>query len=172
MKKYYKLLKFEFEMKKKLLFVCLGNICRSPAAEAVCLHKIYEQGLQDYYEVDSAGTGSWHVGNKADSRMRAAALRRGIEIKSLARQISLHDFYEFDFILTMDKDNLSTVESLSSKAGQQKIANIQPLLKFARKTNIIEVPDPYYGGEKGFEDVLDLLDDAIDGLLASPEIIC
>ncbi len=149
----------------KILFVCLGNICRSPAAEGVFINKIKTQGIQDDFFVDSAGTGSWHVGNPADSRMSLAASKRGIHLPSIARQISKEDISTFDFILTMDNQNLKDVKLLSSQQSIVKKAELNPILTFASKTNLVEVPDPYYGGDKGFEDVLDLLDDACDGLL-------
>ncbi|WP_269621927.1 low molecular weight protein-tyrosine-phosphatase [Prochlorococcus marinus] len=152
-------------MKKKLLFVCLGNICRSPAAEAICSYKLKKYQLNNYCEVDSAGTGAWHVGKKSDSRMRSAALSRGIIIESRARQITLDDFNAFDLILTMDNSNFADVESLSRELKMPFKAKIQPLLQYSNNTDSLEVPDPYYGGEKGFEDVLDLLDDAIEQLL-------
>ncbi len=152
-------------MPKKILFVCLGNICRSPAAEAVLLKKIQKKNIQDQYIVDSAGTGGWHVGRLADSRMREAALNRGVDIKTRARQISSTDFEDFDLILTMDNSNFADVKSLSKEISVSQKAEIKPILSYARNTNLIEVPDPYYGGEKGFEDVLDLLEDAIAGLL-------
>ena len=145
-------------MTQKLLFVCLGNICRSPAAEGVFLHLIEEQGLSDHFVVDSAGTGSWHVGNKADPRMRAAAERRGIHLPSRARQIELDDFSRFDLVLTMDSDNLRNVRSLAKEAGNNATATIRPMLSYARSTELSDVPDPYYGGEQGFEHVLDLLE--------------
>ncbi|ABX09643.1 low molecular weight protein-tyrosine-phosphatase [Prochlorococcus marinus] len=150
-------------MAKKLLFVCLGNICRSPAAEAVFLYQTKD--TSEHYLVDSAGTGGWHVGRLADARMRDAALRRGITINSRARQISLKDFEEFDLILTMDNANLADVKSLAKEINCPDKAKIIPLLSYAKNTELIEVPDPYYGGEKGFEEVLDLLEDAISGLL-------
>ena len=148
-----------------VLAVCLGNICRSPAAEGVILHLIKEQGLADHFVVDSAGTGSWHVGNKADPRMRAAAERRGIHLPSRARQIELDDFSRFDLVLTMDSDNLRNVRSLAKEAGKNATATIRPMLSYARSTEISDVPDPYYGGEQGFENVLDLLEDACSGLI-------
>ena len=152
-------------MTQKLLFVCLGNICRSPAAEGVFLHLIEEQGLSDHFIVDSAGTGSWHVGNKADPRMRAAADRRGIHLPSRARQIELDDFSRFDLVVTMDSDNLRNVRSLAKEAGNKATATIRPMLSYARSTQLEDVPDPYYGGEQGFEQVLDLLEDACSGLI-------
>ncbi len=152
-------------MKTKVLFVCLGNICRSPAAEAVFLFKLKEKKLLDKFEVDSAGTGAWHAGNPADSRMRKAALERGIKIKSIARQITLEDFNKFDLILTMDNSNLKDVNDLSNELVAPCNAKIYSIIKFAKNTDFLEVPDPYYGGEKGFDQVLDLLDDAINGLI-------
>ena len=151
---------------QRLLFVCLGNICRSPAAEGVFLHLIAREGLEDRFVVDSAGTGGWHVGNPADRRMRAAAERRGIHLPSRARQIELADFTSFDRILTMDDDNLRNVRSLARELGDRPgLARIEPMTSHCRRLSAREVPDPYYGGEQGFEDVLDLLEDACGGLL-------
>ena len=152
-------------MTRKLLFVCLGNICRSPAAEGVFLHLVEERGLSDQFVVDSAGTGGWHVGNPADRRMQAAANRRGIKLPSRARQISVDDLSWFDLVLTMDNDNLAAVRSLANEAGGRATATIQPMLSYAERFSETEVPDPYYGGEQGFEHVLDLLEDACAGLL-------
>jgi protein-tyrosine phosphatase len=151
---------------QRLLFVCLGNICRSPAAEGVFLHLIAREGLEDRFVVDSAGTGGWHVGNPADRRMRAAAERRGIHLPSRARQIELADFTSFDRILTMDDDNFRNVRSLARELGERPgLARIEPMTSHCRVHQVSEVPDPYYGGEQGFEDVLDLLEDACGGLL-------
>ena len=154
-------------MKKNILFVCLGNICRSPAAEAVFLNAIRLKGLEKYFYVDSAGTGSWHVGKDADHRMRDAAEKRGIYITSKARQININDFQLFDLIFTMDNTNLSDVKLLSQKVVDKNIAKIYPILSYSSQSHEIEVPDPYYGGEDGFDIVLDLLNDAIDGLIES-----
>ncbi len=152
-------------MIRKVLFVCLGNICRSPAAEAIFLQKLSENKQLDQFQVDSAGTGGWHIGRQADSRMRKIAASRGIAIESRARQITLDDFNNFDLILTMDNSNLKDVLSLSKELKKKFKAEIKPLLQFSRTKNLLEVPDPYYGGERGFEEVLDLLEDAILGLL-------
>ena len=149
----------------KVLFVCLGNICRSPAAEGVFLHFLDQRGLNDQFIVDSAGTGGWHVGNPADRRMQAAANKRGIQLPSRARQISLNDLRTFDLVLTMDDANLAAVRSLADEAGSQATATIQPMLSFSTAFSETEVPDPYYGGEAGFEHVLDLLEDACSNLL-------
>ena len=152
-------------MKQRILFVCLGNICRSPAAEAILLNKLEKLKLIDQFDVDSAGTGNWHVGKLADSRMREAASNRGISIKSRGRQISFDDFSQFDLILTMDNDNLKQVQSLAKELSNTSKAKIKPLLSYSNQTDLIEVPDPYYGGDKGFDQVLDLLEVAIDGLI-------
>ncbi len=148
----------------RVLFVCLGNICRSPAAEGVFLHQLAEAGQDACFEVDSAGTGSWHVGQPADRRMRAAAERRGIHLPSRARQLSLADLQDFDHILTMDAENLAAVRALGRRNPPR--AAIKPLLQYCRRFPQEEVPDPYYGGEAGFDHVLDLLEDACEGLLA------
>ena len=147
----------------RVLFVCMGNICRSPAAEGVFLHLLAEAGLEHCFAVDSAGTGGWHVGHRADRRMIAAAERRGIHLPSRARQIEAADLQRFDHILTMDADNLAAVRRLEHQAPGR--ARISPLIDHCRQLRSPEVPDPYYGGEDGFERVLDLLEDACAGLL-------
>ena len=154
-------------MVKKILFVCLGNICRSPAAEGIFNQKIKERDLENFFVVDSAGTGSWHVGNLPDQRMRTIALSRGIELTSRSRQIEENDLYEFDHILVMDKDNLHAVQSLVQNESHSATSKIKLILSYSKNSQLDEVPDPYYGGQHGFEKVLDLLDDAIDGLLDS-----
>lgn len=147
----------------RVLFVCLGNICRSPAAEGVFLHLLGEAGLDEAFAVDSAGTGGWHVGRPADPRMREAAQRRGIQLPSRARQIETADLQRFDHILTMDADNLAALRLLERR--QPSRASIRPLVEHCRRFRASEVPDPYYGGPEGFERVLDLLEDACAGLL-------
>ena len=148
---------------QRLLFVCLGNICRSPAAEGVFLHLLAQQGLEHAFQVDSAGTGGWHRGQPADARMRAAAARRGITLASRARQIETEDLLRFDRILTMDDDNLAAVQALAR--GLEHRARIEPITDYCPKLQITAVPDPYYGGARGFEQVLDLLEQACAGLL-------
>lgn len=147
----------------RVLFVCMGNICRSPAAEGVFLHLLAAAGLEDCFTVDSAGTGGWHLGHRADRRMIAATERRGIHLPSRARQIEAADLQRFDHILTMDADNLAAVQRLERQAPGG--ARISPLTDHCRRLRSPEVPDPYYGGEDGFERVLDLLEDACAGLL-------
>ena len=154
-------------MVKKILFVCLGNICRSPAAEGILKKKLKDRDLEKLFVVDSAGTGGWHVGNLPDPRMRETALSRGIELTSRSRQIEEKDLYEFDYILVMDKDNLHAVQSLVQNESHSAISKIKLILSYSKNSQLDEVPDPYYGGQDGFDKVIDLLDDAIDGLLDS-----
>lgn len=151
-------------MKKRVLFVCLGNICRSPAAEGIFLHMVKEAGLDSHIHVDSAGTGHWHIGENPDPRMIAHAARRGYDLNPLeARQFSATDFTEFDHILTMDDSNRQNVLALDRKKEHHH--KVQPLTAYCRIHSIKEVPDPYYKGEEGFEHVLDLLEDACGELL-------
>ncbi len=145
---------------KSVLFVCLGNICRSPAAEGVVRHKAKEIGLA--IRCESAGTGRWHVGRAPDRRMREAAKRRGITIcNQRARQLELADFYEFDYILAMDLSNQADILSI---APANRSCDIRLFLDFGSGEER-EVPDPYYGGDQGFEHVLDLIEDAAMGFL-------
>jgi len=150
--------------KTSVLFVCLGNICRSPAAEAIFIKLIKEKNQYSNFIVDSAGTGSWHEGKKADSRMRFAAKRRGINIESIARQIKIKDFENFNYILAMDNSNFENLISLQ-KSSEYKSAKITKLQLYANTFLAEEVPDPYYGGDDGFERVLDILEDSVDGFL-------
>ena len=154
-------------MIKKILFVCLGNICRSPAAEGIFKQKIKERDLEKFFLVDSAGTGDWHVGNLADPRMREIALSRGIELTSRSRKIEESDLYEFDHILVMDNDNLEAVKSLTKDHKNPVNSKIKLILSYSKNSQLDEVPDPYYGGQNGFNKVLDLLDNAMDGLIDS-----
>ena len=152
-------------MVRKILFVCLGNICRSPAAEGIFKKKIRDRNLEKSFLVDSAGTGGWHVGNLADPRMREAAMERGINLESRSRKIEVRDLYEFDFILVMDKDNLHALNSLVIDNSKIIKSKIKLILDYSNSSQFNEVPDPYYGGQKGFDNVLDLLDEAIDGFI-------
>tara|TARA_B100000700_G_scaffold189486_1_gene208766 strand:- start:691 stop:1164 length:474 start_codon:yes stop_codon:yes gene_type:complete len=154
-------------MVKKILFVCLGNICRSPAAEGIFNQKIKDRNLDNFFVVDSAGTGGWHVGNLADRRMRETALLRGIELTSRSRKIVENDLYEFDHIFVMDKDNLHAVKSLTQDPLNPVNSKIKLILSYSKDSKLEEVPDPYYGGQNGFDEVIDLLDNAMDGLIDS-----
>ena len=149
--------------KIKLLFVCLGNICRSPSAENLMRHLLTQKNLLDKFELDSAGTSSYHIGSPPDSRMRAAARKRNIELKGKARQIEDFDLDYYDLILAMDKSNYQNIKYLDRKGKYHH--KIKMMCDFASQYNDTEVPDPYYGGESGFDYVIDLLLDACDGLL-------
>lgn len=146
-----------------VLFICLGNICRSPTAEGVFRHLIEKRGLQDQITIDSAGTGDWHIGKGADARAIQAALSRGYDLSSLrARQAIAEDFHQFDYILAMDNANLRDLRQL---APRDYHGHLGLFLDFARGRDYSEVPDPYYGDGEGFELVLDLIEDASEGLL-------
>lgn len=146
----------------KVLFVCLGNICRSPSAEGVFRQVVQQAGLDDRITIDSCGTGNWHVGKGPDSRAIAAARKRGIDIAPLrARQFNSEDLDRFDHVLVMDRQNLADVRDVWRQNG-----GTEPVLflQFGNSGHE-EVPDPYYGGEHGFEHVLDLIHEASEGLL-------
>ena len=147
----------------KVLFVCTGNICRSPTAEGVFKHAIDEAGLADRIATDSAGTGDYHIGEAPDPRAQSAALARGYDISPLcARQVRLRDFGEFDYILAMDESHLRQLKRLSPPEHASKV---KLFMDFAGEGAAREVPDPYYGGKQGFERVLDMVEHASRGLL-------
>ncbi len=148
----------------RVIFVCMGNICRSPTAEGVFRHKLRQTGLADNVETDSAGTHAYHVGRPPDRRSQQEALRHGIDISDLrGRQISAGDFDYFDWIIAMDSHNL---EILLSSAPNATHGRIHRLLDFAPDVPAGDVPDPYYGGKDGFRHVFSLVDAGCDGLLA------
>jgi protein-tyrosine phosphatase len=157
----------------RLLFVCLGNICRSPTAEGVMRALVAEAGLSDSVELDSAGTGSWHVGEPPDERATETARARGIALEGASRQVRQEDFEDFDLILVMDRANLA--ELRRSAPDEQALSRIRLLREFDPASTVpiasqrvpedLEVPDPYYGGSRGFEDVLDIVQAACVGLL-------
>lgn len=146
----------------RILFVCLGNICRSPTAEGIFRRRLAEAGLVEAVTVDSCGTGSWHIGKSPDSRAQAAARQRGVDLSQLrARQLEAVDFDRFDYLLAMDDDNLASLEAMRPV---DCTAHIGLLLDFAGQPGRA-VPDPYYGGEQGFDEVFDLVERAADGLI-------
>ena len=147
-----------------VLFVCLGNICRSPSAEGVFRQVVDRAGLADRVTIDSCGTGHWHIGEAPDARARAAAAERGIDIGGLrARQFQESDLTNFDYVLVMDQQNLTDVDRVWERTGGTRP---ELFLNFASSPDK-DVPDPYYGGEQGFEKVLDLIHEASQGLLES-----
>ncbi|XP_028808209.1 uncharacterized protein LOC114762799 [Neltuma alba] len=154
-----------------VLFVCLGNICRSPAAEGVFRHLVNKRALDSKFKIDSAGTINYHEGNEADPRMRAASKRRGIQITSISRPIQPSDFRDFDLILAMDKQNREDIlEAFSRWKSRDALPadaykKVKLMCSYCKKHDETEVPDPYYGGPQGFEKVLDLLEDACESLL-------
>ena len=146
----------------RILFVCMGNICRSPTAEGVFRVRAEAAGLKDL-EIDSAGTGSWHIGKAPDVRARHAAAKRRYELGALrGRQVSAADFRIFDLILAMDLDNLAELKKLRPRGGN---ARLQLFLEYAPEIGTREVPDPYVGEDDGFERVLDMIEIACDGLI-------
>lgn len=151
-------------MKKTwILFVCMGNICRSPSAEGVMRKLVDEAGMQHLIEVDSAGTHDYHVGAPPDTRSQAAAKRRGYDLAGLrARQVAAEDFAKFDLLLAMDRDNMA---ALQRRCPAHLHGKLQLMMQFADHSPSIEVPDPYCEGAEGFEIVLDYLEDACNGLL-------
>lgn len=146
----------------KVLFVCLGNICRSPTAEGVFRHYVEQAGLSDQVTIDSAGTSDWHIGKTPDPRTIAAAAQRGYDVSTLrGRQATAEDFNEFDLILAMDQSNLTNLQAIQPAHSKAELALYLP--RFGISPD--EVPDPYYGGEDGFELVLDMLEQASQVLL-------
>lgn len=149
-------------VKYRLMFVCMGNICRSPTAHAVMQNIIEEQGFEADFEIQSSGTHAYHIGEQADPRAQITAKARGIDMSALrAQKIAITDYDYFDWILAMDDENLKLIEYY---APENYSANCCLLMNFSKKTNTI-VPDPYYGGPQGFEEVFDMVDDACRGLL-------
>ncbi|WP_455210349.1 low molecular weight protein-tyrosine-phosphatase [Kaarinaea lacus] len=147
----------------KVLFVCMGNICRSPTAEGVFAKLVHEAGLAEAIEIDSAGTHAYHVGEPPDTRAQRSALQRGIDISLLrARRTRAEDFSYFDYVLAMDEDNYQHLLQICPDEHQEKL---QLFLEYAPHLEYREVPDPYYGGTKGFDIVLDMVEQAANGLL-------
>ena len=146
-----------------VLFVCLGNICRSPTAEGVFRELVVSRGLSEFIRIDSAGTSNWHVGESPDPRAIEAARIRGVDLSALhGRQAQARDFAEFDYVIAMDRENYANLSRLADPAQQDKL---HLFLDFAEGVKELEVPDPYFGGAGGFPHVLDLIENASEGLL-------
>ena len=148
----------------RVLFVCLGNICRSPTCEGVFRHLVEQQQLNIDIQIDSAGTGNYHLGQPPDRRAIAAAAQRGIDIGELrARQAMPVDFERFDYIIAMDRENVYDLEAIAPPGASGKI---RLFMEFAKSWHSPNIPDPYYGGRSGFDRALDMIEDASSGLLA------
>jgi protein-tyrosine phosphatase len=148
----------------RILFVCLGNICRSPTAEGVMRALVCDAGLQERIELDSAGTGDWHVDEAPDTRATAAARERGVELEGRARQVEREDFAEFDLIVAMDRSNLAELRRIAPEDARAKLALLRDFDPGA--DGEADVPDPYHGGSRGFDDVFDLVHRSCAALLA------
>ena len=149
----------------RLLFVCMGNICRSPTAEGVMRALLREQGLEAEIEVDSAGTGDWHAGSPPDARAGAAARSRGITLEGAARVVTPADFDEFDLILAADRRNLRELRAVAPPDSRARLHLLREFDPASSGAPDLDVPDPYFGGDDGFEHVIDLIDAACRGLL-------
>ncbi len=150
-------------MSIKVLFVCMGNICRSPTAESVFRHYVEKAGLQESIHIDSAGTHDYHIGEPPDARTQRAARQRGYDMSQLrGRQVGAADFSRFDYVLAMDDANLVILQRLRPRDAQ---SHLGLFMEFADHHQEREVPDPYFGGAEGFERVLDMVEDAANGLL-------
>lgn len=147
----------------RVLFVCLGNICRSPLAEGVFRHLVDDAGLSERFEIDSAGTGSWHVGERPDARAAMVASEHGVELDSRARQVTEQDLHDFDYVIAMDRENLRSLERMAGASGCD--AELSLLRAYDPDPDGDEVPDPYYGGVSGFENVYDIVARSCEGLL-------
>ena len=151
-------------MKQRILFVCLGNICRSSSAEEIMRTLVRRAGREKEFEIDSAGISGFHEGELPDERMRAHASRRGYQLTHRSRPVRTEDFYHFDWILGMDDRNIDALRDKAPDVESEQ--KIHRMTDFCRTKVIDYVPDPYYGGAQGFENVLDILEDACEGLLA------
>ena len=151
---------------RSVLFVCLGNVCRSPLAEGILRHKVEEMGVSDRFMLDSCGTGAWHVGNPPDRRALATAAGHGVNMSDLrARTLDANDFYAFDYIFAMDRDNLRDLRARQPRDGTAELALYLDFCGIGTRLGNNDVPDPYYGGQDAFEDVFAMLDQASDILL-------
>jgi protein-tyrosine phosphatase len=149
----------------RICFVCLGNICRSPTAEGIMLHLLAQRGIEGY-AIDSAGTAAYHVGEQADPRTRATARARGVHLPSVARQFEHVDFERFDYVVAMDQSNATNLRKLArDQASRDKVVLLREFCALSREAGELDVPDPYYGGAQGFDEVFDICQRACEGLL-------
>jgi protein-tyrosine phosphatase len=148
----------------RICFVCLGNICRSPTAEGIMVHLLAQHALADYFEIESAGTAAYHVGERPDRRTLRTAAARGVDLPSCARAFEAHDFARFDYVIAMDSSNRDALLKLAPTAEDRKKVHL--LRSFDRQADASDVPDPYFGGDGGFEYVFDVCESACLGLLA------
>jgi len=146
-----------------ILFVCLGNICRSPLAEGVFRDLARQRGVEDHFRIDSAGTSAYHIGSAPDDRSAAEALRRGLELTGSARQVAAEDLHEFDWVIAMDAENHAELERLHAAVGGR--ARLHRLREWDAEADSADVPDPYYGGDSGFSDVHDIVERSCERLL-------
>ena len=147
-----------------ILFVCMGNICRSPTAQGVFECLVENEQLSDRIRIESAGTHAYHIGEKPDERASAAAMKRGVDLSTQkARRVSAEDFEEFDYVLAMDRSNYDDLEGI---CPPEHLSKLHLFLEFSPDLEVVDVPDPYYGGATGFERVLDLIEQAAEALLA------
>lgn len=151
---------------RKILFVCLGNICRSPLAEGLMLEKIANLGVEDQFKIDSCGTADYHIGELPDERTRENALQNGLELKHRARQFDPSDFKRFDHILVMDSANKMKI--IGQATSEEHLQKVQLMRDFEQEISLqgVDVPDPYYGGNEGFQNVYDILDRCTENLLS------
>ena len=152
---------------RNILFVCLGNICRSPLAEAIFKHQVRQKGLENHWIADSCGTADYHIGDRPDPRTVRNALKNGISIQHIGRQFDRKDFDRFDLILAMDKSNLAHLLRLAG--SDRHLAKLKLVRSYEAHSSNDEVPDPYYGSEKDFQEVFEILNRSISGLLAAME---
>ncbi|WP_339609621.1 low molecular weight protein-tyrosine-phosphatase [uncultured Roseivirga sp.] len=148
--------------KVKVLFVCLGNICRSPLAEGIFKKKVEEKGLADRFVIDSCGTSNYHIGEQPDRRTIKNALANGVRLNHQGRQFTVQDFNDFDYIVAMDSSNVQNIEKLRPEGNSKQILLVRSFDELSMNRN---VPDPYYGGENGFQEVFNILDRSIEGLV-------